>query len=112
MVKRKRQVHTRAFKEQAVALANGSDRTLAAVAKGLGVRPQTLAYWIEHPPADRAAARASAKQARAAALADEHTADPVALRLQLDEARERIRVLEMEQDILKKATAFFARGSL
>ena len=112
MVKRKRQVHTREFKEQAVALANGSDRTLAAVAKGLGVPAQTLAYWVAHPPAERAAARASAKAERAAALADERTADPVALRLQLDEARERIRVLEMEQDILKKATAFFARGSL
>jgi transposase len=112
MVKRKRQVHTRAFKEQAVALATGSDRPLAAVAKGLGVAPGTLAYWIAHPPADRAAARASSAAARAAALADERTGDPVALRLQLDEARERIRVLEMEQDILKKATAFFARGSL
>ena len=44
MVKRKRQVHTREFKQQAVALANGSDRTLAAVAQGLGVPSQTLAY--------------------------------------------------------------------
>jgi transposase len=112
MVKRKRQVHTRAFKEQAVALAKGSDRSLADVARGLGVPPGTLTYWIDHPPADPAAARTSAREARAAALADERTADPVALRLQLDEARERIRVLEMEQDILKKATAFFARESL
>lgn len=112
MVKRKRQVHTRAFKEQAVTLANGSDRSLADVARGLGVPSGTLAYWVAHPPADAAAARASAREARAAALADEHTADPVALRLQLDEARERIRVLEVEQDILKKATAFFARQSL
>jgi len=104
--------HTSAFKEQAVALANGSDRPLAEVARGLGVRPQTLSYWIDHPPADAAAARASAKAARAAALADDRTADPVALRLQLDEARARIRTLEVEQDILKKATAFFARGSL
>lgn len=109
MVKRKRQVHTRQFKEQAVALANGSGRTLAEVAKGLGVPAQTLRYWVDHPPADAAAAWAAAKAARAAALADEHTADPVALRLQLDEARARIRELEVEKDILKKATAFFAR---
>src|SRR5688500_1063113 len=93
MVKRKRQVHTRAFKEQAVALAKGSARSLADVARGLGVPPGTLAYWVDHPPADAAAARAAAKRGRAAALADEHTADPVALRLQLDEARARIRVL-------------------
>ena len=112
MVKRKRQVHTRQFKEQAVALARGSDRSLAEVAKGLGVPAQTLAYWVKHPPADAAAARVAAKDARAAALADGRTADPVALRLQLDAARARIRVLETEREILKKATAFFARGSL
>jgi transposase len=112
MVKRNHAKHTRQFKEQAVALAKGSDRTLADVAKGLGVPPGTLAYWVRHPPADAAATRAAAKDARVAALADERTADPVALRLQLDEARERIRVLEVEQDILKKATAFFARESL
>jgi transposase len=109
MVKRKQQRHTLKFKEQAVALAEGSDKTLAAVAQSLGVRPQTHAYWIDRPPADAAAARAAASAARAAALADERTGDPVALRLQLDEARERIRVLEVEKDILKKATAFFAK---
>ena len=87
MVKRKQQRHTQAFKEQAVALAKGSDRTLAAVAQSLGVRPQTLSYWVDHPPADRVAARAAASTARAAALADVGTGDPVALRLQLNEAR-------------------------
>jgi transposase len=109
MVKRKQVRHTRQFKEQAVALAKGSDRTLAEVAKGLGVPPQTLGYWVAHPPADAAAARLAAKEARVAALADERTADPVALRLQLDEARARIRELEVEKDILKKAMAFFAK---
>lgn len=111
MVKRKHVRHTRAFKEQAVALARGSDRPLAEVANGLGVPSQTLAYWVAHPPADAAAARAANAAARAAALADERTGDPVALRLQLDEARERIRVLETEKEILKKATAFFAKES-
>ena len=59
MANRKRQVRTRQFKEQAVALAlaKGSDRSLADVAKGLGVPPGTLAYWVAHPPADAAAAR-------------------------------------------------------
>jgi transposase-like protein len=35
----------------------------------------------------------------------------VALKLRLAEAREQIRVLEMAKEILKKATAFFARES-
>jgi transposase-like protein len=67
MVKRKHVKHTRQFKEQAVALAKGSDRTLAEVAQGLGVAPGTLAYWVAHPPADAAAARVAARDARAAA---------------------------------------------
>ena len=105
MVKVKQQRHTRQFKEQAIALAKGSDKSVRSVALSLGVRPQTLEYWIEHPPRDHWAA------ARAAALAEADSSDPVALRLQLNEARERVRVLEMEKEILKKATAFFAKES-
>ena len=96
--------HSRQFKEQAIALARGSDKSVRSVALSLGVLPQTLEYWIEHPPRDHAATRA-------AALAEADTSDPVALRLQLNEARERVRVLEMEKEILKKATAFFAKES-
>ena len=93
--------HSVQFKQQAVALAKGSGQSLRSVAKSLGVGRQTLLYWIKHPPLDR--------MARAAKLAAADTSDPVALKLQLNEAREQIRVLEMEKDILKKATAFFAR---
>ncbi len=76
----KRQKYTRQFKEQAIALAKGSDKSVRSVASSLGVRPQTLEYWIAHPPGDRSAERA-------AALANTDTSDPVALRLQLNEAR-------------------------
>jgi transposase-like protein len=37
--------------------------------------------------------------------------DPAALKLRLKEAEARIRRLEMERDILKKATAYFAGQS-
>src|SRR5437773_160045 len=103
MVKRKQQRHTREFKEQAVALARGSDKTLAEVARSLGVRPHTLSYWVEHPPRDRAARAAVGTAAVAGAAGDAQTSDPVALKLRLAEAREQIRVLEMEKEILKKA---------
>ena len=100
--------HTREFKEQAIALANGSAKSVRSVALSLGVRPQTLEYGIDPSPQDRVAARA-------AALADQNTDNSVALKLQLNEARAQIRELEMEmekeKDILKKATAFFAKGS-
>jgi transposase len=109
MVKRKHQRHTREFKEQAIALANGSNKTLPAVAASLGVPTTTLAYWIEHPPRDRTVTTTAT--APAGAAGDAQTSDPVALKLRLAEAREQIRVLEMEKEILKKATAFFARES-
>jgi transposase len=91
--------HTRQFKEQAVALAKGSEKSVSSIATDLGIHPQTLRYWIDHPPKD--------KDNKPAVQADSN--DPVALRLQLNEAREQIRVLEMEKEILKKATAFFAK---
>ena len=72
--------HTREFKEQAIALANGSAKSVRSVALSLGVRPQTLEYGIDPSPQDRVTARA-------AALADQNTDNSVALKLQLNEAR-------------------------
>ena len=93
--------HTQEFKEQAVALAKGSEKSVSSIAQDLGIHPQTLRYWIDHPPKD--------KNGKPAVQVDGN--DSVALRLQLTEAREKIRVLEMEKDILKKATAYFAKES-
>ena len=96
--------YSRQFKEQAIALATAPGASIRAVAKDLGVRPQTLEYWIKYPPRDKS------RRQTAAATAD--TNDPVALKLRLKEAEARIRRLEMEQEILKKATAFFASQDL
>ena len=38
--------------------------------------------------------------------------DPAALKIRIKELQERIRRLEMEKEILKKATAYFAKDSL
>jgi|SRR5579859_1984847 len=97
-------LYSRQFKEQAIALAGAAGVSVASVAKDLGVRPQTLDYWIKHPPGNR-----NGRQVAASAV---DTNDPVALKILLKEAEARIRRLEMEQEILKKATAFFARESL
>jgi transposase len=94
---------SRQFKEQAIALATAPGVSIRSVAKDLGVRPQTLEYWIKHPPGNR-----NFRQS----VGVVETNDPVALKLRLKEAEARIRRLEMEQEILKKATAFFARENL
>jgi transposase len=104
-----RKVYSLQFKQEAVAMTRRPDTSVRSVAKSLGVRPQTLEYWIEHPPTGTRPERALA--AAAAAAAAEPADDPAALKLLLKEAQQRIRRLEMEKEILKKATAFFASQS-
>ena len=98
-----RRVYSVQFKQEAVAMTRQPDASVTGVARSLGVAAKTLAYWIEHPPTSRPRERSLA----AAAESD----DPAALKLRLREAESRIRRLEMEKEILKKATAFFASQS-
>ncbi len=93
-----RRIYSLQFKQEAVAMTRQPDASVRSVARSLGIRPQTLEYWIEHPPG------ATRQEKRVELQSD----DPAALKLRLREAEARIRRLEMEKDILKKATAFFA----
>ncbi len=97
-----RKVYSVQFKQEAVAMTRQAGVTVAEVARNLGIAEQSLHYWITHPPSE--------KRPAAAAQAGECN-DPAALKLRLKEAEARIRRLEMERDILKKATAFFASQS-
>ena len=101
-----RRTYSRQFKQEAVAMAKEGERSVRAVAMSLGIRSQTLQYWIDHPPE---ASPGSGR--RRGAQADASSNDPAALQLRLKEAEARIRQLEMERDILKKATAYFANQS-
>ena len=92
---------TAQFKQEAVAMTRQPDATVRSVAHSLGIGAGTLKYWIGHPP------QATSGQASHASESD----DPAALKLRLKEAEKTIRRLEMERDILKKATAFFASHS-
>jgi transposase len=103
-----RTVRSLQFKQEAVAMATLAGASVSGVAKSLGVRPQTLQYWIDHPPGE--AQRVNGKRARDAAVAASDD-DPASLKLRLKDAEARIRRLEMERDILKKATAYFANQS-
>ena len=96
-----RRIYSLQFKQEAVAMARQGGASVRSVAKSLGVRPQTLEYWMQHPPAATRRARST----------ESDCDDPAALKLRLKEAESRIRRLEMEKEILKKATAFFAGQS-
>lgn len=95
----KRRKFSPQFKAEAVQMVLQTDRTIAQVARDLGVAEQTVGNWMKawrdggaEPGRGPAVARRSpVEQARMDALEDE------------------VRQLRAENEFLKKAAAFFAR---
>ena len=92
MQPRRHETHSLAFREEAVRQARSSNRPLTQVARELGVKYSTLRLWVKQaaqPAKDRDESEVS----------------------EVRRLRNEIRELRMERDILKKATAFFAKYS-
>ena len=88
--------YTRQFREQAVKLViDGQEPTRTA--RELGMPHSTLMLWL-----NKAGWR---KPEAAGPVVGE---DPAVLRAQIRELQRRLKRSEMEKDILKKATAYFA----
>jgi transposase-like protein len=88
--------YTLEFKQEAVRLVRGGEK-VSAVARTLGVSAQSLDNWVKAEAAGRL------RDVRGKAL----TAEQMEIaRLKAELSRTR-----MERDILKKATAYFARES-
>jgi transposase len=86
---------TKEFEEEAVRLVQTSRRTQREIAGDLGIGLSTLVRWIGRSRDRRATDRATA-------VASDVTAE-------LKRLRRENEILRQERDILKKATAFFAR---
>lgn len=80
------------FKEEAVALVTEQGYSVIDAAKSLGIRPNQLYDWKAKLEADKEGSALSA---------DERT--------ELNKLRKEVKTLRMEKDILKKASAFFAK---
>jgi transposase len=93
---RSRRTFTPEFKRKAVELTRTSSKTVAQIARDIDVGETALRRWIEQAARDRGDAPASE------ALTSSE-------REELKELRRKVRQLEQEREILKKATAFFAR---
>jgi transposase len=94
---RTRRRFTSEFKNEAVKLAEESGRLLQAVAAELGVRANQLRAWRNEQVAAGSAEALARQQAEAAELA---------------RLRREVKRLEQENEILKRAAAFFAREAV
>jgi transposase len=93
-----RRTYTREFKLEAVKLVTEQGRSVAEAARSLGIRENLIRNW-------KRALEAEGDQAFPG------QGHPPALEEELRRLRAENKRLQMERDILKKATAFFARES-
>lgn len=88
--------YPREFRERAIELARLREKPVTQIAVDLGVSDQTLRNWVKQTDID---------EGRRDGLTTEERAEIVRL-------RRANRVLEMENEILKRAAAFFARENV
>jgi transposase len=94
--KRARRQFTEEFRAGAVRLVVDEGKTVGAVARELDLTPSSLAKWVSHARADRSQGKTGLTSAE---------------RDELARLRKEVRILAEEREILKKATAFFAKQS-
>ena len=94
--RRARRKFTAEFQAGAVRLVLDEGKTVGAVARELDLTPSSLGKWVSQARADRSHGK---------------TGLTTAEREELARLRKENRILQEERDILKKATAFFARQS-
>ena len=95
--RRARRQFSEEFKDGAVRLVIDAGKTVGAVARELDLTPSALSGWVRHAHADRT-------KGKSGLMKEE--------REELTRLRKDVRELRMERDVLKKATAFFAKDHL
>ncbi|OXM59187.1 transposase [Amycolatopsis vastitatis] len=89
--------HPPEFRQRAVELARLGDKPVAALAKDLGISESCLRNWMAQADADETGSATKLTSAEKKELA---------------ELRRKNRQLEMENEILKRAAAYFARENI
>ncbi len=86
------------FRAEAVRLARGSDKSIPALATDLGISSEALRHWLRQEDADAGSGQSG-----------ELTTDE---REELRRLRREVRTLQQERESLKKAAAYFTKGTL
>ncbi len=97
MAKRKRRSFTKEYKAEVVDLIRKSGKSTGAISGELDLSETAVRRWVQQAEIDSGGGPAGALT--------------TAEREELAQLRKRIKTLEMEREILKKATAFFAKES-
>ena len=97
--------YSKQFKEQAMALVSEKGYEPARAARELGLPQSTLRLWL-----GKAGWRPPVKGSNDPQLSGgaPPSDDPAVLKVRVKDLEAQVRRLQMEKDILKKATAFFA----
>ena len=94
--RRTRRRFSEEFKAGAVRLVVDEGKSVGAVARELDLTASALSLWVKHAQAERT-------KGKSGLMKEE--------REELARLRKEVRILTEERDILKKATAFFAKQS-
>lgn len=94
MPRRAKREFTEEFKIEVVRLVRQGDKSLPQICRDLDLTESTVRLWVQ--------------RAQSAGLAPDPSMTPTE-RQELLQLRKEVRVLRMERDLLKKATAFFAK---
>ncbi len=97
MGKRTRRSFSKEYKTEVVDLVRKSGKSIGAVASELDLSETAVRRWVSQAEIDSGGGPAGALT--------------TAEREELAHLRRRVKTLEMEREILKKATAFFAKES-
>jgi len=98
-----RKYFSQEFKDEACKLVMEKGQAAASTARDLGVGEQTFRYWL---------VQRGWQGPQREGLTDEVSDDPAFLKARIRDLEARLKKTEMEREILKKATAFFAKENL
>ena len=100
-----RRSFTEEYKDQAVAFVIEGNRSIADVARNIGVHEMTLGKWVKKVKDERAG-----QVPADAPLTETERAELIRLRAELKDVRSEIAELQMQVEFAKKVATWFAKG--